>query len=163
MALIESDKFINLIEQPEYKRRWNLEPWDEQEKRALRNWLLDRLEGETYWSEPHMQTTRTLANKAQTDDQLDSDEVAAFAFDVWNYKQGEQVSIMIHIGHRLGLYGELNGAGPTTAAQLAAGTGLDERWLREWLEGQAAAGLLERDPETGFELSAVGAAVLADE
>ena len=67
MALIESDTCINLIEQPEYKRRWNLEPWDEQEKRALRNWLLDRLEGETYWPEPHVQTTRTLADKAQRD------------------------------------------------------------------------------------------------
>ena len=67
MALIEGDKSINLIEQPEYKRRWNLEPWDEQEKRALRNWLLDRLEGETYWPEAQMQTTRALADKAQRD------------------------------------------------------------------------------------------------
>jgi hypothetical protein len=67
MALIKSDKSINLIEQPEYKRRWNLEPWDEQEKRALRNWLLDRLEGATYWPEPQVQTTRTLSDKAQRD------------------------------------------------------------------------------------------------
>ena len=67
MALIEGDKSINLIEQPEYKRRWNLEPWDEQEKRALRNWLLDRLEGETYWPEPQVQTTRNLADKVQRD------------------------------------------------------------------------------------------------
>jgi hypothetical protein len=67
MALIEGDKSINLIEQPEYKRRWNLEPWGEQEKRALRNWLLDRLEGETYWPEPQVQTTRALADKAQRD------------------------------------------------------------------------------------------------
>lgn len=37
MALIESNKSINLIEQPECKRRWSLEPWDEQEKRALRH------------------------------------------------------------------------------------------------------------------------------
>jgi hypothetical protein len=67
MALIKGDKSINLIEQPEYKRRWNLEPWEEQEKRALRNWLLDRLEGETYWPVPQVQTTRTLADKAQRD------------------------------------------------------------------------------------------------
>ena len=33
-----------LIERPEYKRRWNREPWDDQVKRALRTWLLDRLE-----------------------------------------------------------------------------------------------------------------------
>jgi hypothetical protein len=35
---------IGLIEQPEYKRRWNLEPWDKQLDKALWRWLLDRLE-----------------------------------------------------------------------------------------------------------------------
>jgi len=67
MALIESNQYINLIERPEYKRRWNTEPWEEQEKRALRNWLLDRLEDEHYWAEPQLQTTRTLADRAQFD------------------------------------------------------------------------------------------------
>jgi hypothetical protein len=41
---IETDSNIRLIEQPEYKRRWNTEPWDEQLKKALRQWLLARLE-----------------------------------------------------------------------------------------------------------------------
>jgi hypothetical protein len=45
IELIESDHNIGLIERPEYKRRWNTEPWEEQQERALRNWLLDRLEG----------------------------------------------------------------------------------------------------------------------
>jgi hypothetical protein len=44
IAMIESDPNIRLIEQPEYKRRWNTEPWDTQLERALREWLLDRLE-----------------------------------------------------------------------------------------------------------------------
>ena len=44
IALIEADRNIGLIEQPEYKRRWNTEPWDEQLDRALREWLLNRLE-----------------------------------------------------------------------------------------------------------------------
>jgi hypothetical protein len=44
IELIQHDPCINLIERPEYKRRWNIEPWEEQERRALRNWLLDRLE-----------------------------------------------------------------------------------------------------------------------
>lgn len=44
IELIETDRNIGLIEQPEYKRRWNTEPWDSQLERALRNWLLDRLE-----------------------------------------------------------------------------------------------------------------------
>ncbi len=42
--LIESDKNIRLIEQPEYKRRWAMEPWDKQVKSALEQWLLNRLE-----------------------------------------------------------------------------------------------------------------------
>lgn len=44
IELIEKDPNIRLIEQPEYKRRWNTEPWEHQLKRALRIWLLDRLE-----------------------------------------------------------------------------------------------------------------------
>ena len=44
IALIETDPNIRLIEQPEYKRRWNTEPWESQLERALRGWLLDRLE-----------------------------------------------------------------------------------------------------------------------
>lgn len=41
---IAEDPNIRLIEQPEYKRRWNTEPWDEQFKTAAQNWLLARLE-----------------------------------------------------------------------------------------------------------------------
>ncbi len=44
IEIIESDKNIGLIERPEYKRRWNTEPWDEQQEKALCGWLLDRLE-----------------------------------------------------------------------------------------------------------------------
>ncbi|MEA5465556.1 BREX-2 system adenine-specific DNA-methyltransferase PglX [Leptothoe sp. PORK10 BA2] len=42
--LIETDKNIRLIEQPEYKRRWHTEPWDSQLQRALETWLLNRIE-----------------------------------------------------------------------------------------------------------------------
>lgn len=44
IEVIETDHNIRLIEQPEYKRRWNIEPWESQLERALRNWLLERLE-----------------------------------------------------------------------------------------------------------------------
>jgi hypothetical protein len=45
IELIETNPNIALIERPEYKRRWNTEPWESQLERALREWLLDRLEG----------------------------------------------------------------------------------------------------------------------
>src|SRR5688500_13632424 len=44
IKLMETNKDIALIEQPEYKRRWNTEKWEGMEERALREWLLDRLE-----------------------------------------------------------------------------------------------------------------------
>jgi hypothetical protein len=52
IALIETDLNIGLIERPEYKRRWLREPWDDQVRRTLRSWLLDRLESPRYWPEP---------------------------------------------------------------------------------------------------------------
>lgn len=94
---------------------------------------------------------------------LDPDELNEFAFQVWSYKQGEMVSLMIHLGDRLGLYRALADRGPVTAAELSRETGLDERWLLEWLRGQVAAKLLEYREGDRFELTPVGTAVLADE
>ena len=51
----------------------------------------------------------------------------------------------IHIGDRLGLYRGLERLGPATASELAAETGTQERYVREWLEQQAVSGLLDVD------------------
>jgi hypothetical protein len=67
IALIERDRNVGLIERPEYKRRWNQEPWEVQEQRALRGRLLDRLETPTYWRDLELQTTRRLAERAGRD------------------------------------------------------------------------------------------------
>lgn len=93
----------------------------------------------------------------------DQDRAALLAFQVWTYKQGEVVSLMIHLGDRLGLYRAMAGAGPLTAEQLAERTGLQARWLLEWLRSQGAAGLLATGDGEVFELTPEGAAVLADE
>lgn len=47
--LIESDRSIGLLERPEYKRRWATEPWEKKQEKALRGWLLDRLEKPDLW------------------------------------------------------------------------------------------------------------------
>ncbi len=69
----------------------------------------------------------------------------------------------IHLGEKLGLSKAMRDAGPLTSADLAARTGLNERWLREWLRGQAAATLIEHRGGDRFELSPEAALVLADE
>ncbi|HLK41696.1 MAG TPA: methyltransferase domain-containing protein, partial [Thermoleophilia bacterium] len=93
----------------------------------------------------------------------DPREVSDFAFRVWSYKQGEMVSLLIHLGDRLGLYRELDGAGSLTAEELADRTGLHPRWLREWLRGNAAAELLASEDGENFALTEAGAMVLARE
>jgi SAM-dependent methyltransferase len=52
------------------------------------------------------------------------------------------------LGEKLGLYKAMDDAGPLTPEQLAAKTGTDERYVREWLSGQAAGGYVEYDPAT---------------
>ena len=92
-----------------------------------------------------------------------TDDIALFALKVWQYKQGEAVSLMIHLGDRLGLYKAMAGAGPMTAGGLAEKTGLHERWVLEWLRSQAAAGLLRSRDGSTFELRPEAEPVLVDE
>jgi cytochrome c556 len=64
IELIETSKEVGLIEKPEYKRRWNAEPWGQQEQQALRTWLLDSLERQSHGSTPELTTVARLADKA---------------------------------------------------------------------------------------------------
>jgi len=94
---------------------------------------------------------------------VDPDALAKYSLTVWSYKQGEMVSLMIHLGDRLGLYRAMTDRGPLTSDQVAEAAGLNERFVREWLLGQAAAHLLLRHEDGTFELSPEGRAVLVDE
>jgi 2-polyprenyl-3-methyl-5-hydroxy-6-metoxy-1,4-benzoquinol methylase len=68
------------------------------------------------------------------------------------------------IGEKLGLYKALAGSEPRTPAQLAAQTGTAERYIREWLNANAAGGYVTYHADTGrYSLSAEQALLLADE
>ena len=57
-----------------------------------------------------------------------------------------------YLGDQLGYYDALAEAGPLTPASLADRTGTDARYTREWLEGQAVAGILAaEDPDAAPE------------
>ena len=70
IATIESNASVALIEQPEYKRRWNDEPWEAQQERALRGWLLDRLEAPALWAGVRLTTASALADRMREDDEF---------------------------------------------------------------------------------------------
>ena len=72
--------------------------------------------------------------------------------------------VMVSLGHKLGLYKALAGAGPISAEELAARTGCAERYVREWLNAQAAAGYVDYHAMSAtYELTPEQAMVLADE
>ena len=68
---------------------------------------------------------------------------------------------LVVIGDRLGLYRELAHGGPLTSAELAERTGTSERYVREWLNAQAASGWVTYD--TGrYSMSAEQALMFAE-
>src|SRR6202030_1103691 len=71
---------------------------------------------------------------------------------------------LIVAGDRLGLYKAMAGAGPITSGELAEKTGTAERYIREWLNAQAAGGFVTYDAATQrYQLPAEQATALANE
>ena len=56
---------------------------------------------------------------------------------------------LVVLGDKLGLYKALAAHGPLSSVELAERTGTAERYVREWLAAQAAAGYIEYDAATG--------------
>lgn len=71
---------------------------------------------------------------------------------------------LVLIGDRLGLYRALAADGPMTSAELATRTDTHERYVREWLNAQAASGYVRYLADTGrYELTPEQALAFADE
>lgn len=76
LDLIANDPAVRLLEKPEHKRRWASESWDKQQERALRGWLLDRLEDRRFWFDaqgrPSPRSVAQLADEIARDADLPS-------------------------------------------------------------------------------------------
>ena len=65
------------------------------------------------------------------------------------------LALMVSIGHRTGLFDVMEGAQPMTSVELAEASGLDERYVREWLSAMATGRVVELDvPSASFWLPA---------
>jgi len=92
------------------------------------------------------------------------EEVQAFVHKALGDIAGALTAALVNVGDQLGLYRAMAGAGGLTPAELAARTGTAERYIREWLAGQAGAGYVTYDPATGrYTLPDAHAAALADD
>src|SRR5919106_2469863 len=57
--------------------------------------------------------------------------------------------LLTSLGQRTGLFDTLAELPPSTSSEIAEATGLQERYVREWLGGMVVGGIVEHDPEAG--------------
>jgi SAM-dependent methyltransferase len=80
---------------------------------------------------------------------IDGDKLMQFVFTAVGEVGATLNTALVVMGDRLGLYRALAGAGPLSSAELAERTGTAERYVREWLNAQAAGGYVTYDPDSG--------------
>ncbi|WP_194778439.1 class I SAM-dependent methyltransferase [Pararhodonellum marinum] len=60
------------------------------------------------------------------------------------------LTIMVSMGHQLGLFDAMVGLAPSTSAEIAEKTGLHERYVREWLNAMAVGKIVEVDHSSTY-------------
>lgn len=68
LKAIEQNQWIKLVEQPEYKRRWSLDSWEDRLRVAARNWLLKQCEN--FCPRAELQTCAQLADRLRHNDDV---------------------------------------------------------------------------------------------
>jgi SAM-dependent methyltransferase len=95
---------------------------------------------------------------------LDQTRVEAFAGQIATEIGAALNAALVTVGDQLGLYRAMADGQPVTAATLAARTDTHERYVREWLNAQAAGGFVTYDSgDDAYTLPAEHAFVLADD
>lgn len=95
---------------------------------------------------------------------IDVQKLEEFAGKVMTDIAGAMTLLLGYIGDQTGVYRALRDHGPSTVSQLAPISGVDERYLLEWLSAQAAAGYVNYHSESGtFSITTEQAIVLAEE
>ncbi|MFG3685441.1 BREX-2 system adenine-specific DNA-methyltransferase PglX [Micromonospora sp. NPDC047740] len=87
---IKANNLVGLIERPEFKRRWGTEPWDKRVEKALRAWLLDRLETRSYWFDA--QGRPTARSVAQLADIVTRDDDLVSVLQLWDGRKDRSVT-----------------------------------------------------------------------
>ena len=76
---------------------------------------------------------------------MDKERIRTFADTVYGGMAGAMTMGMAYIGVHKGIFQAMSGKGPLTADEVVAATGLQPRYVEEWLRGMTAAGYLDYD------------------
>lgn len=77
---------------------------------------------------------------------IDQAKAEAFAGQMVGILNGSILGLMTSIGHRTELFDKMAQLPPSTSQQIADATGLNERYVREWLGAMVTGGIIEYDP-----------------
>jgi 2-polyprenyl-3-methyl-5-hydroxy-6-metoxy-1,4-benzoquinol methylase len=77
---------------------------------------------------------------------MDKDRVKGFADKIYTDMAGAMAIGMAYVGVKTGLFRAMEGKGPLSREEVVQATGLQPRYVEEWLNGMASAGYLEFDP-----------------
>jgi 2-polyprenyl-3-methyl-5-hydroxy-6-metoxy-1,4-benzoquinol methylase len=95
---------------------------------------------------------------------MDKDKAKAVADQIFGDMAGAMTAGLCYLGTQTGLFAAMAGKGPLTVDQVVLHSGLQSRYVEEWLHGMTAARYLDYDPAAGtFSLSEEHAYFLASE
>ncbi|MEU3290225.1 BREX-2 system adenine-specific DNA-methyltransferase PglX [Streptomyces longwoodensis] len=122
---IESNRQIGMVERPEYKRRWATEGWDALQEKALRSWLLNRMEDRALWFDVEGSPLIRTLNQLVHDLEQGEDFVAVAELFAPGQEFAKTVAALLSTEHV-----------PAVAALRYKPSGLDKRtdWERAWEE-----------------------------
>src|SRR5437867_11450802 len=81
-----------------------------------------------------------------TTETIDPAKAEAFAGQMVGILNSGILAFMTSIGHRTGLFDKMAELPPSTSEQIAQATGLNERYVREWLGAMVTGRVIEYDP-----------------
>ncbi len=77
---------------------------------------------------------------------MDKDRLKRFTNHIFRDMAGAMSAGLAYLGTRTGLFRAMAGKGPMTLAQVVEESGLQRRYVEEWLNGMVCAGYLDYDP-----------------
>lgn len=92
-----------------------------------------------------MATSMTRATASPSIDKARADEFAGRMLGVLT---GGTLSLMLSIGHRTGLFDTMAELPASSSEEIASAAGLNERYVREWLNGMVVGHIITYDPAT---------------
>ena len=81
---------------------------------------------------------------------FDSSKAEGFADRFVTALNNGALCLMVSIGHRTGLFDAMAELPPSTVTEIAKGSGMHERYIREWLGAMVTGKIVDLDPNSGL-------------